>query len=81
MPEYTNILTVPTFDCNFPPIIAPNNCPKPPYMAFKIMSIVALIPGGLIRCAYMLPDNQKAANPIPQRASTGKEWYGCFIHA
>ena len=33
--EYTNVMTVPNFDCILPPMIAPSDCPKPPYMAFK----------------------------------------------
>lgn len=71
IPEYTKVLIVPNFDCIFPPIMAPNDCPNPPYMAFMIMSIVAFIPGGLILCAYVLPDDQKRANVRPLSASAG----------
>mmetsp|Transcript_1924 Transcript_1924/g.3013 ORF Transcript_1924/g.3013 Transcript_1924/m.3013 type:complete len:121 (+) Transcript_1924:76-438(+) len=74
IPEYIKVLAVPKFVCSLPPMIAPNDCPRPPYIAFIVKSIVAFIPGGLILCAYMLPEDQNIANVIPLRASAGNAW-------
>ena len=71
IPEYRKVVTVPNFDCILPPIMAPSDCPSPPYIAFMSSSIVAFIPGGLILCAYMLPEDQNNANVSPLKASAG----------